>query len=92
MFLRELISNANDALEKLRLTSLTNREVWDGASPLNITIKTLPAEDGSSGRIVITGTLLSLFKPFRGAEVECNRQRYWHDSGGDDKEPGSCAS
>lgn len=54
VFLRELISNANDALEKLRLTSLTNREVWDGTSPLNITIRTLPAEDGSSGRIVIT--------------------------------------
>jgi hypothetical protein len=60
VFLRELISNANDALEKLRLTSLTNRDVWDGTSPLNITIKTLPAEDGSSGRIVITGKLFSL--------------------------------
>ncbi|KAH8999049.1 heat shock protein Hsp90 [Lactarius akahatsu] len=51
---RHLISNANDALEKLRLTSLTNRDVWDGTSPLNITIKTFPAEDGSGGRIVIT--------------------------------------
>ena len=60
MFLRELISNANDALEKLRLTSLTNRDMWDGSSPLNITIKTLPAEDGSSGRIVIAGKLFSL--------------------------------
>ena len=91
MFLRELISNANDALEKLRLTSLTNSEVWDGTSSLNITIKTYPAEDGSSGRIVITGTFFGPFKPFHDAEVEHNRQWYWHDSGGDDKEPGSCA-
>lgn len=56
MFLRELISNANDALEKLRLTSLTNKDVWDGATPLNITIRAYPAEDGSSARLVITGT------------------------------------
>lgn len=54
VFLRELISNANDALEKLRLTSLTNKDVWDGASPLNITIRAYPAEDESSARIVIT--------------------------------------
>ena len=92
MFLRELISNANDALEKLRLTSLTHRDVWDGVSPLNITIKTLPAEDGSSGRIVITGMLFSLFKPFHGPDVEHDRQWYWHDPRRDDKEPGSRAS
>ena len=55
MFLRELISNANDALEKLRLTSLTNKEVWDGASPLNITIKAVKDEEGSGGRLVISG-------------------------------------
>ena len=67
--MRELISNANDALEKLRLTSLTNKEVWDGISPLNVTIKTLPAEDGSSGRIVITGTLVRFFERLQGTEV-----------------------
>ncbi len=56
IFLRELISNANDALEKLRLVSLTNKEAWNGEEPLNITINAIKDEDGKSGRIVITGT------------------------------------
>ncbi|ETW84044.1 hypothetical protein HETIRDRAFT_381382 [Heterobasidion irregulare TC 32-1] len=56
VFLRELISNANDALEKLRLTSLTNKEVWDGTSPLNITIKVVKDEEGSGGRLIISDT------------------------------------
>lgn len=55
VFLRELISNANDALEKLRLTALTDKEVWDGTDPLNITIKAIKNEDGYGGRLVITG-------------------------------------
>ncbi|KAI9513344.1 Hsp90 protein-domain-containing protein [Russula earlei] len=53
IFLRELISNANDALEKLRLTSLTHKGMWDGA-PLNITIKPVTDTDGSTGRLIIT--------------------------------------
>ncbi|GJJ07305.1 hypothetical protein Clacol_001506 [Clathrus columnatus] len=53
VFLRELISNANDALEKLRITALTNKDISID-SPLNITIKALKEVDGSSGRIVIT--------------------------------------
>ncbi|KAH9965878.1 Hsp90 protein-domain-containing protein [Russula dissimulans] len=53
VFLRELISNANDALEKFRLTSLTHKGMWDG-SPLNITIKAVNGTDDSSGRIIIT--------------------------------------
>lgn len=55
IFLRELISNANDAIEKLRLMSLTNREMWDGVDPLNITIKAVKNEDGPGGRLIISG-------------------------------------
>jgi heat shock protein beta len=56
VFLRELISNANDALEKFRMNSLTTKGMWDG-SPLNITIKPVKGSDGTSGQIIITGTL-----------------------------------
>jgi heat shock protein beta len=50
-----LISNANDALEKLRITALTDNGVWNGDS-LNITIKAVKDEDGKGGRIIISGT------------------------------------
>ncbi|EJU06434.1 heat shock protein Hsp90 [Dacryopinax primogenitus] len=58
VFLRELISNANDALEKLRITALTDKSLLQAGEPLNITIKLLPspAGTGEAGRVVITDT------------------------------------
>ncbi|KAI0368136.1 heat shock protein Hsp90 [Pilatotrama ljubarskyi] len=55
VFLRELISNANDALEKLRLISLTEPEVLSGAEKMNITIKAEKDTNGG-GRIIIRDT------------------------------------
>ncbi|KAJ7507789.1 heat shock protein Hsp90 [Mycena galericulata] len=45
-----------DALEKLRLTALKDKSVWDGSDPLNVTIKAMKNEDGKGGRIIITDT------------------------------------
>ncbi|GMK55180.1 hypothetical protein CspeluHIS016_0202360 [Cutaneotrichosporon spelunceum] len=54
VFLRELLSNANDALEKLRLESLTNRGILSGGEP-NITIS-IESEDGKTGRLIVRDT------------------------------------
>ncbi len=40
IFLRELISNASDALEKMRLKQLTEKDVFEADQPLEITITT----------------------------------------------------
>lgn len=55
VFLRELISNANDALEKLRLVSLTDKSYQIPDTPLNITIKLVRDADGPGGRVIIAG-------------------------------------
>ncbi|GAA5200543.1 molecular chaperone HtpG [Rugosimonospora acidiphila] len=55
IFLRELISNASDALDKLRLESLVNKELLVDASDLHITIevdkqeRTLTVRDNGIG-------------------------------------------
>lgn len=40
IFVRELVSNASDALEKLRHLQLTEKDIQDGDTPLEITITT----------------------------------------------------
>ena len=54
IFLRELVSNANDALEKLRITALREPGLADGGD-LNITIKAIPDEEGTGGKLIISG-------------------------------------
>lgn len=49
IFIRELISNASDALEKLRHTQLTEKDVFDDNLPLEINIHT----DDKAGTITI---------------------------------------
>ncbi|MFZ4764141.1 MAG: molecular chaperone HtpG [Roseimicrobium sp.] len=40
IFVRELVSNASDSLEKMRLTQLTEKDIFDEALPLEINITT----------------------------------------------------
>ncbi len=40
IFVRELVSNASDALEKMRLLQLTEKEIFDESLPLEINIST----------------------------------------------------
>ena len=49
IFVRELISNASDTLEKLRLKQLTEKSVYQGDLPLEINITT----DEEAGTITI---------------------------------------
>ncbi|XP_050304833.1 endoplasmin [Anthonomus grandis grandis] len=58
IFLRELISNASDALDKIRLLSLTDKSVLDSTSELNIKIKA----DKDTGMLHITDTGIGMTK------------------------------
>ena len=63
IFLRELLSNSQDALEKLRLTSLTegsftNLDGWQG----NITIEAKRTEDGRGGQLIVRDTGIGMTK------------------------------
>ncbi|OCF61751.1 cation-transporting ATPase [Kwoniella mangroviensis CBS 10435] len=66
VFLRELLSNANDALEKLRLVSLTDRSVLS-AGEGNVTVEVIPNPDESllepkTGKIIIRDTGIGMSK------------------------------
>ena len=50
IFIRELISNASDALEKLRMTQLTENKIFEGDLPLEVNITT----DETAKTITIT--------------------------------------
>lgn len=64
VFIRELISNAADALEKFRHESLTKTEVFDGHLPLEIAIEL----DDKNNTLTITDTGIGM----TGAELEHN--------------------
>uniref|UniRef100_A0A8C8JVG7 Endoplasmin n=1 Tax=Oncorhynchus tshawytscha TaxID=74940 RepID=A0A8C8JVG7_ONCTS len=58
IFLRELISNASDALDKIRLLSLTNDEALTGNEELTVKIKS----DKEKNRLHITDTGIGMTK------------------------------
>ncbi len=64
VFIRELISNAADALEKFRHESITQTDVFDGHLPLEITIDL----DEAKNTLTITDTGIGM----TGAELEHN--------------------
>jgi len=64
IFLRELVSNSADALEKMRHVSLTEKEVFDDHLPLEITIKV----DEKNHTLTITDTGIGMDR----GELEAN--------------------
>lgn len=58
IFLRELISNASDALEKVRYAKLTNQDILDPSIPLEITIQANEKEN----TLTITDTGVGMTK------------------------------
>ncbi|GAA5960323.1 hypothetical protein JCM21900_006529 [Sporobolomyces salmonicolor] len=58
VFVRELLSNANDALEKVRLLSLTDPKILEPAPQLNVSV----LADTEGGRIVIRDSGVGMTK------------------------------
>ncbi|GAA5860289.1 hypothetical protein JCM8547_003453 [Rhodosporidiobolus lusitaniae] len=58
VFVRELLSNANDALEKVRLTALTDPKVLEPAPQLNVSV----LADADNRRIVIRDSGIGMSK------------------------------
>ncbi|GAA5916857.1 hypothetical protein JCM5296_003325 [Sporobolomyces johnsonii] len=58
VFVRELLSNANDALEKVRLLSLTDPKILEPAPQLNVSV----LADVEGGRIVIRDSGVGMTK------------------------------
>jgi HSP90 family molecular chaperone len=84
IFLRELVSNANDAIEKLRIISLTDKDVWSGGDPLNITIKAEKSVDGKTGKLVISDTGIGMSEQELAANLVCKPTHgFWSSSSND---------
>ncbi|GAA6041542.1 hypothetical protein JCM8097_004254 [Rhodosporidiobolus ruineniae] len=58
VFVRELLSNANDALEKVRLIALTEPKILEPAPQLNVSV----LADADNGRIVIRDSGVGMTK------------------------------
>jgi heat shock protein beta len=62
------LSNANDALEKLRITALTDREVMSsGEANVTIEVKIDEGSAGKTGKIIVRGQLFNLTEQRRRA-------------------------
>ncbi len=62
IFLRELVSNASDALTRLHFETLTNRDIFDPDAELAIYIEAPEVEDDQPKRIIIKDTGIGMTK------------------------------
>ena len=74
IFIRELISNSSDALEKMRHESLTNEDVFDSHVPLEVSIDL----DEKNHTMTITDTGIGMTR----AELETNLGTIAHSGSG----------
>ena len=67
IFLRELISNASDALEKLRHTQITEKDIFDDKAELEINLTT----DDKAKTLTIQDYGVGMAMHFAGTPVSC---------------------